>query len=495
MRSCVFRALAHGGKLVRMDSVVTATPPEQSRNLSRHDWVEMRLTEMFMRDTLPTLRGSIVVTFCVVAVLWSSIPAWQLWLWASALLLVTFVRYRIVRAYNHDFSGVSGQALSNFLKRQEWTWPASAALWGASMLLYFLRASVFEQLVCTLVLVGVSTMSVYTFSARLRYFLWFIDTLSLTILAAMCYRRVLEPGLTSVLENFGLGLLMVVFWALVRSAGKRFNSVQRFNLDLQFDNMTLINSLTEQRGAALEAVEIKNRFISSAAHDLRQPVHALGLYATWLAAEPHFAPQLAPQIVRSTSAINELFNSLFDFAGLDAKALRVNLQYVDMVELIADLRLQYMPVALERNLLLRTRAAPAQVWSDPVLLKRLLGNLVSNALKNTPSGGVLLAIRRRKKGWCIEVWDTGVGVAPEHQQAIFKEFYRVPQTGTEEGFGLGLAIVSRLSKELGHTVGMRSRVRRGSVFWVDINDRPIAAAIGHFNDPADVCQSNTGARS
>ena len=107
----------------------------------------------------------------------------------------------------------------------------------------------------------------------------------------------------------------------------------------------------------------------------------------------------------------------------------------------------------------------AQVRSDPVLLKRLLGNLLSNAIRHTERGGIMLAVRRGAAGPRIEVWDTGVGISAEHQQAIFQEFYRVTQhNGTEQSFGLGLAIVLRLAAALKHQLSMRSRPGRGTVF-------------------------------
>jgi signal transduction histidine kinase len=178
--------------------------------------------------------------------------------------------------------------------------------------------------------------------------------------------------------------------------------------------------------------------------------------------------QIAPKIVRSTKAVSDLFNSLFDLAGLESDVLRVHLQEVDLAGLIQDLEAQYVPFARERNLRLRIRASSEKVRSDSVLLQRLVGNLLSNALRNTFRGGVLIAVRKRRGVPCIEIWDTGVGIAKEHQKVIFQEFYRVPLQGTEEGFGLGLAIVSRLSEALGHPVGMASRSGRGSVFWVEL---------------------------
>ena len=289
----------------------------------------------------------------------------------------------------------------------------------------------------------------------------------MTVLVSQLF---LESGIPSTFNTYGMVVLVVIYWMVILVSGKRFHEVQRANLELQFDNSELIRSLTEKSRAALEAVEIKNRFIASAAHDLRQPVHALDLYAGWLAAEPEFVAQIAPKIVRSTKAVNDLFNSLFDLAGLDSSPLRVHLQDVDLGGLIQDLEAQYAPFARERSLRLRVRTTTGHVRSDPVLLQRLVGNLLSNALRNTHRGGVLLAVRKRGGVPCIEIWDTGVGIAKEHQQAIFQEFYRIPLQGTEEGFGLGLAIVTRLSEALGHPVGLASRSGRGSVFWVQLRE-------------------------
>jgi signal transduction histidine kinase len=112
---------------------------------------------------------------------------------------------------------------------------------------------------------------------------------------------------------------------------------------------------------------------------------------------------------------------------------------------------------------------PAELLSDPELLKRLIGNLLSNAIRHTERGGVLLALRQGSTGPAIEVWDTGVGIAPEHQQAIFQEFYRVAlHNGTEESFGLGLSVVSRLCAALNCRLSVRSRPGRGTVFRLDV---------------------------
>jgi signal transduction histidine kinase len=261
--------------------------------------------------------------------------------------------------------------------------------------------------------------------------------------------------------------LLLVFWGLLVMAGRRLHDVHRSSFELQFSNQELIDSLTLQTRASLRAVATKNRFLASAAHDLRQPVHALSLYADWLATEPEMARDIAPRILQSTRAINELFDSLFDLTRIDAGNYKVRLQHVDVRKLFADLSLQFEPVAVGKSLRLRTHSRPCTIWSDPVVLRRILGNLLSNALRHTHQGGVLLGLRQREGMLVFEVWDTGVGIAREHQQAIFQEFFRVSQhQGTEDSLGLGLTIVSKLTSLMGYQLSLNSEASRGSVFRV-----------------------------
>lgn len=444
-------------------------PGERPATIPRDDWVEMEMTRTFMRYAQSSLNSSILITVVVVAILYGSVAPLALTLWTLAVAVVAALRYVVIYTYQRKFEGVSGPALRTFLRRFGWAWPAGGVVWGTSMFVFFLKAPAYDQFVCIMVLVAMPGFAVGTFSAYLRAFNGYVDGLALSVLAALAWQLFLGRALPADFTTGGMLVLAMIYWSAVRLSGRRFYDVQRANLQLQFDNHALVASLTARSQSALDAVAVKNRFIASAAHDLRQPVHALSLYASWLAAEPELVGQITPKIVRSTRAVNDMFDSLFDFAGIDSATLRPHLQEVDLTALVQDLELQYAPVALERHLVLRTRStAGALVLSDPLLLKRLIGNLVSNALKNTVTGGVLLAVRRRRNAWHIEVWDTGVGIAREHQQAIFQEFYRIPQPGTDEGFGLGLAIVSGLSRVLGHPVGMVSRVGRGSVFWVQM---------------------------
>jgi signal transduction histidine kinase len=459
-----------------MTTPLPSADAEASTMLPRDAWVEMKLVQIFMRHALPALHAAVVVTAVVIGVLASHVETAALGTWAAAMVALIAFRYWAICHYHVAMKGVSGPKLHAFMARHVWAWALTGMVWGAMLWVFFLKAPLYQQFVCMTVLVAVPGFAVGTFSSYARCFRAYVDGLMLMVFITLVYFLLNPEGVPSTVANWGMLILAAVYWIVIRAAGFRICGVQRANLELQFDNNALVASLTRKSEAAIEAISVKNRFIASAAHDLRQPVHALALYASWLAAEPALVQDITPKITQSARVVNDLFNSLFEFAGLENQTLRARVQSVDLQALIEDIEIQYAPVAHERQLRLRIRAPAATAQSDPILLKRIIGNLVSNALKNTQKGGVLIAARRRAGVWGIEVWDTGPGIAQEHQEAIFQEFYRVPHAGTHEGFGLGLAIVSRISHVLGHRVTLRSQLGRGSVFRLELTrQKPLAA--------------------
>jgi signal transduction histidine kinase len=386
--------------------------------------------------------------------------------WTVLLLGVLVYRYRMIGTYRLRYDSTEGPLRMAFIRRYGWSWAAVGVFWGASIGLTYLQASMQTQFVCGLVVLGHGLLSLTAFSAYLPVFRSYTNALVISVLVGL-----MAPMLVGVVPTTGLKhlvslvLLLLIFWWLLRIAGERLHQVHRASFELQFSNQELIDSLTQQTRASLRAVATKNRFLASAAHDLRQPVHALSLYADWLATEPEMARDIAPRILQSTRAINELFDSLFDLTRIDAGNYKVRLQHVDVQQLFADMALQFEPVAAGKSLKLRTHARPTTIWADPVVLRRILGNLVSNALRHTQKGGVLLGLRHRSDMLVFEVWDSGVGIAREHQQAIFQEFFRVSQhQGTEDSLGLGLTIVSKLTTMMGYQLALNSVANQGSVF-------------------------------
>ena len=223
---------------------------------------------------------------------------------------------------------------------------------------------------------------------------------------------------------------------------------------------------------AERASETKSRFLAAASHDLRQPLHALTLFAAELAAAVTQSRnrRLASQIVTAAGAMGELLDALLDVSRLDIAAIeprRCPVSLGPLLEMIADAHRQSATI---KGLRLNCRPTPLWVDSDPQLLRRMIGNLLANAVRYTQRGGILLAARPRGDRVHIEVWDTGIGIDPAHRPYLFQEFYQVgnPERDAGKGLGLGLAIVERLGQMLGHPVTVHSKQGRGSVFSVSL---------------------------
>ena len=434
----------------------------------RDQWVNSRLIGVLMDNVGPSLMATALSVPLLVYLMAGQVPTWALAVWAVLMAAMLVYRYRLMGVYRVRYDSQDGPQRETFVERYRWTWTVSALLWGGPVLLSYQEAPLVIQFICGLVVLGHALLTLISFSAYLPVFRLYACMLVLSVAAGLAWHTVQLLHKPDALQT-GLVLLalLLVFWGLMVIAGRRLHEVHRSSFELQFSNQELIDSLTLQTRASLRAVATKNRFLASAAHDLRQPVHALSLYADWLATEPEMARDIAPRILQSTRAINELFDSLFDLTRIDAGNYKVRLQHVDVRKLFADLSLQFEPVAQGKSLRLRTYAQPCTIWSDPVVLRRILGNLLSNALRHTHKGGVLLGLRRREGMLVFEVWDSGVGIAREHQQAIFQEFFRVSQhQGTEDSLGLGLTIVSKLSSLMGYRLALNSVANRGSVFRV-----------------------------
>ena len=458
---------------MKPDAQASAYAPEESL------WVEAQLVRTLMRMSSGAQVAIWVIIPILFGVMWGDTHTPGLLLWVLVAVAVAVLRALVIRRYEHRTMSAEPASQLAFFGRARHIWTASALVWGLSVALFFERAPLSTQFICWLMLASITMLAVNGLSPNLRTLQVYVHTLMATTLAIVVWRVVTQYQLQGPYYHYWLLALLAIFWQVLLQVGRRQHRTHRRNFELQFRNSQLIESLTRQTRAALEAVEIKNRFLASATHDIRQPVLALGLYADWLSNEPELVGEIAPKILESTRAVNALFDSLFDLVRLDSGKIRLKLEPVSLDRLLDDLELQYRPLAQAKGLDLRVRRSGGAVMSDALLLARIVGNLVSNAIKYTERGGVLLAVRHARDRACIEVWDTGLGIAPEHQGEIFREFYKVPvHEGTQDGFGLGLYIVSRLSHILGHPVQMASVQGRGSVFRLvlDPSDPQEAAA-------------------
>ena len=287
-----------------------------------------------------------------------------------------------------------------------------------------------------------------------------------------------------------LGLLALAFtlWLIHRalgalSAGRQQQLAMRQTLlarDAQLDQAQA--QLQQAQAQAEAADQAKARFLAAASHDLRQPAHALGLYTAALRAGP-LEPQqaeLAERMQVSLAALDLLFAALLDVSRMDSGTVVPQWDTVALAPLLRRLADEWAPLAEAGGLRLALHVSnpQAQTVTDPVLLERVLRNLLANAVKYTARGGVLLACRQRtdmegRQHHRIEVWDSGQGISPADHERVFEEFYQsagVVAVGGQEqprGLGLGLAIVRRLARLLQLNVQLRSRPGQGSVFWVE----------------------------
>ena len=230
-------------------------------------------------------------------------------------------------------------------------------------------------------------------------------------------------------------------------------------------------ALAVAKGKADEANLDKTRFLAAASHDVLQPLNAARLYVTSLVERQLGKPEatLAGNIDASLEAVEEILNVLIEIARLDTGRLEPDITVFPLNEVFERLGVEFSPMAREKGLNLRI--VPTQLWvrSDRRLLRRVLQNLVSNAIKYTTTGSVLLGVRRRGDKLSVQVHDTGPGIPKSKRALIFKEFRRLEETAsTVRGLGLGLSIVERIGKVLGHAIELQSTPGRGSSFGVEL---------------------------
>jgi PAS domain S-box-containing protein len=225
--------------------------------------------------------------------------------------------------------------------------------------------------------------------------------------------------------------------------------------------------LKAAKDAAERANSSKSRFFASAGHDLRQPFQAMRLSFEVLDGCASERQRPAMNLLGKAMASAEtLLGELLDVARLESGLITVRPEDVDLGSLLADMKDQLEPMAKNKGLALRVRPCAAIVHTDPVLLRRVLFNLASNAIRYTERGGILIGVRHRPGKLLIEFWDSGIGIAPHHTETIFEDFFQVGNAARDRanGLGLGLAIVKRLTATLGCEVTVSSRVGKGSVF-------------------------------
>ncbi len=410
----------------------------------------------------PALASSVVVPAILVAALWGAVPRARLLGWVAVLLLVASARAALVVAYRRARPGVG-----ELPRWGAWYFLgtlASGLVWGSAGILLYTPDLLDDQFLLAFILAGMCTGAVTSLGAHIPTFLAF------SLPTMLPYVAVALPEADRVHVAVSVAILFYVT-ALVFFA-RNLNRTLAESLAVRYENLDLVAALTVQKDEAERADAAKTRFLAAASHDLRQPLHALTLLVSALRERlgAHEARAVVDRMAASVEALDDLFNALLDISKLDAGIVRPEVRPFALQPLFDKVVRDFADAADLQGLRLRVVATRAAVRSDPTLLERILRNLVSNALRYTNAGGVVLGCRRRGSAIRVEVHDTGRGIPADQIGNVFQEFFQLhnPERDRAKGLGLGLAIVDRLARLLGHEVGVASVPGRGSSFTVTL---------------------------
>lgn len=413
----------------------------------------------------------------------------SLYVWYPMLLSVFCMRFAYHPSHAYERTAA---ALATF---------AAPALYAGHALGQFGTASTIIR-AATLLLILLATLSVTRYALRERT----VAASLLLVFVALAIGSAVRDYLVSVsgtvegrpvwLTTYsGLGLIVLAVWILVERYHRAFAASEATNVQLdarvRAASMELARRLQQVQAAreqAEQASVAKSRFFAAASHDLRQPLHSLGLFAAAL--EGHVSSREARDLVTrigdAIGALEALFNELLDMSKLDAGAVAVQPRNFALQDLFDRLSLAFHADAASRDLRMRFVPTSLAVRTDPVLLERVLANLVSNALRYTREGGVVIGARARGLEVWVEVVDTGIGIPLEKQQQVFDEFVQIGNPGRDRrrGLGLGLAIVRRLVGLMGHKLALRSVPGKGTRFRITLLRAATADALPPRNsDP------------
>ena len=393
--------------------------------------------------------------------------AWMFWnsfsrplivFWAVSVLALYGVR--IVLASRFEKEQTDKDYYPRWARYFTWTSLVSGILWGSSGVLFYSPDSVNLQVLLYVLIVGTAAGSLVVNCYWLpAFFAFSIPAIGMVSLNLMI--RAEAPGKI-------LGVLLILYLVIFTQVARRTREMMYHSIRVQFENLSLVEELQRQKERAETANRAKTRFLASANHDLRQPVHALSLM-TYAARDELVSPRgkkLYDSMNRTVRSLSQLLESLLDLSRLDAGAMTVQRENVNLKNLGAQLLTEFLPLAQRKELRIGIGPFDYAVYTDVALVERILRNLVSNAVRYTNEGGVLIGCRRRGTDVLVEVWDTGVGIADEDTDLVFTEFYQGnnPDHDRTQGLGLGLSICKRISDLLGHEFTCRSVAGQGTVF-------------------------------
>jgi len=417
--------------------------------------------QIFNRNTLPILIVHLVLAIAMVLIQRDTASADLARTWLLAIVTMVVARIFLHRRVASETEWAPATA-TRFARGFVVASLASGLLWGLTAPLFYLDGALDVQIFIVVVLTGMGAGAVTSLVMYMPAFYAFLLP-SLLPMAAVAF----SYGDTT---NLALGVAILVYALALSYFGGNFSRTLVDSLALRYENVDLIAELRLRTTLADEANAAKSRFVATASHDLRQPVHALALFVdalrnSWL---DERATQITGQIEVALSALDRMFNSLLDISQLESGAIPVEQEAVQLSPLIEELVNEFTPQAQDKGLRLRVEGDALWVQTDRTLLERILRNLIANAVRYTDEGEVVVRTRHDRSNGVISVTDTGPGISPDDQAFIFEEFRKLDNADRDprKGLGLGLAIVKRAADLLATSVEVDSVPGSGTTFRV-----------------------------
>jgi len=415
---------------------------------------------IYNQGTIP-IAGATGCALIITLFLWHHVPQVTLLFWFGAVCLAATLRLWCIYTYL--------KADQQTRERPIWGtlfWLGSlcaGTIWGAWPWISYAAYSAEYLLLISTIFAGMVTISAANGSNYLPSFLSFSVPLVLPLAVA---------HLLSGVDSLALvGFLLIMFLVINFMLAVKSNRQNRDLISSQLENQILVESLAEEKQIAERAVVAKSRFLAAASHDLRQPLHAMGLFLSALRNREKDPEKIhiIEDMTKSADALNSLFNSLLDVSRLDAEIIEFHPVHVPVSRLFDALRAQFEQQASEKNISLSILADDHVLFTDVVLLERVLRNLLSNAVQYTSTGSISLHCTSQANGSkLVTLADTGIGIPAEFAEDVFSEYYQLNNQARDrsKGLGLGLAIVRRLCELMDLPLEMESIEGQGTVFRV-----------------------------
>ncbi len=437
----------------------------------RHPDIEQQIDESQVVDEAVKFMYQNISRISFTQLFFPASVAWMFWgtishsliiLWST--LVVGVYITRIIMSRRFHLAQIENGQYYKWANYFTVTAVVSGILWGGAGVIFYSPNSVNLQVLLYVIIVGVAAGSLvvncYWLPSFYAYSIPAIGFVSANLILVAD-----TPGKV-------LGALLLLYLIILINIAKLTRELMYHSIRSKFENLALVEELKKQKERAETANRAKTRFLASANHDLRQPVHALSLM-TYAAKDELKSPRgkkLYDSMDRTIRSLSQLLESLLDLSRLDAGAMNIDVENVNLRPLGAQLLTEFLPMAQRKQLRLGLGPFDFIVNTDIALVERVLRNLVGNAVRYTNEGGVLIGCRRRDNFVSIEVWDTGVGINDTDAERVFTEFYQGnnPDHDRSQGLGLGLSICNRISELLGYEFSYHSVPGKGTVFRLKV---------------------------